>query len=318
MPTMENVARQLLDDAMPLFGDLGAELVACHLTESPDREATAYRDGSVEAHHWLAWSAVRRTMAPDLTTSENAAYFGEAATHDRGHRYRLRVTLGGDRDPDTGLLAPLAVVEGATATLRDDLAHRHLTHEVPALKGRPTTNESLVRWLDVRLGDTLPIARLRLFEGPDRFAEHHPDGGTRIGLERWFDAAHRLHSPHLDDAENHRVYGKCNNPSGHGHTYRIEATLAAPYDERSGTVGDFTALRQGMDAAVEPWHDHHLDLETDDFRDRPSTSENILQVLWPRLGGSLRGQLSRVRLWETENNRFALRRKVESGALAAG
>ncbi|MBD3222117.1 6-pyruvoyl tetrahydropterin synthase, partial [bacterium] len=43
VPTMENVARQLLDDAMPLFGDLGAELVACHLTESPDREATAYR-----------------------------------------------------------------------------------------------------------------------------------------------------------------------------------------------------------------------------------------------------------------------------------
>ena len=92
--------------------------------------------------------------------------------------------------------------------------------------------------------------RARLFERPDFFAEHHGAGGTRLGMERTFDAAHRLHSPHLDDAENWRVYERCNNPSGHGHTYLVEATLAAPYDERSGTVGDFLALRDGLDAAL--------------------------------------------------------------------
>ncbi len=60
--------------------------------------------------------------------------------------------------------------------------------------------------------------------------------------------------------------------------------------------------------ALSSWEGKHLDLETDDFRDRPSTSENIVQVLWPRLDTPLDGRLSRLRLWETTNNRFTLRR----------
>ncbi len=40
-----------------------------------------------------------------------------------------------------------------------------------------------------------------------------------------FSASHRLHSAHLDEAENQRVYGKCNNPYGHGHNYVVEVTV---------------------------------------------------------------------------------------------
>jgi 6-pyruvoyltetrahydropterin/6-carboxytetrahydropterin synthase len=317
-PAVENVARQLLADAAPLFEEFPAELAACHLRERDGREATAYLDGTVEAHHWLAWSAARQTMSPHLSASENEAHFGiAAAPHGHGHHYRLRATLAGPPDPDTGLCAPTATVAAALASIHAELDHRHLNHDVPALRDRPMTTESLVRWLFERLGAELPVVRARLFERPDFFAEHHGAEGTRLGMERAFDAAHRLHSPHLDDAENWRVYERCNNPSGHGHTYLVEATLAAPYDERSGTVGDFLALRDGLDAALEPWQDRHLDLDTDDFRDRPSTSENIMQALWPRLEQHLRGQLSRLRLRETANNRFALRRKHEAGALAA-
>jgi len=36
-----------------------------------------------------------------------------------------------------------------------------------------------------------------------------------------FNAAHRIHNPELSDDENRRIFGKCNNPSGHGHNYRL-------------------------------------------------------------------------------------------------
>ena len=44
----------------------------------------------------------------------------------------------------------------------------------------------------------------------------------------WFAASHRLHSPQLSDEENRRVYGKCNNPNGHGHNYVAEITVFVP------------------------------------------------------------------------------------------
>jgi hypothetical protein len=94
--------------------------------------------------------------------------------------------------------------------------------------------------------------------------------------------------------------------------------VAAPYDAHTGTCGSFLDLREGMDAAMAPWQDRHLDLETADFADRPSTSENITTTLWPRLAGQLTtGDLARLRLWETPNNRFALRRDADAGSLAA-
>jgi 6-pyruvoyltetrahydropterin/6-carboxytetrahydropterin synthase len=318
-PTPELVAAHLLADAQPLFAGSSAVPVACHLSESPHREATAYRDGTVEGHHWLDWSAARRTMSPHLSDAENTALFGIASSpHGHGHHYRLRVTVGGDRDALVGLDVAPAVVEAALGALHDELDHRHLNVEVPALRGLPMTTESLARWLFARLAADLPVRQVRLFERDDFFAEHHYGGGTRLGLERSFDAAHRLHSPLLDEEANVAVYERCNNPAGHGHTYRVEATVAAPYDERTGTCGDFLALRAGIDRAVAPWQDRHLDLETDDFTDQPSTSENIVRVLWPRLDASVGGYLARLRLWETPNNRFALRRAVDAGALQEG
>ena len=279
-------------------------------------DATAYRYGSVEGHHWVEFSAARRTVSPHLSPEENARRFGPA-TRDHGHHYRLRVTLAGPRDPDTGLSASPPLVREALAAVHDDLDHCHLNDHVLVLAGRPVTTESLARWMYDRLAVDLPVDRVRLLERPDFFAEHHQAGGTCIGMQRTFDAAHRLHSPHLDDAENVAVYERCNNPCGHGHTYRVEATLAAPYDER----GHHRRLhrparrhrrRRGAVAGPPPG------LGDPDFRDRPSTSENIVQALWPRLDAQLDRHLARLRLWETANNRFALRRDDACAALLEG
>jgi 6-pyruvoyltetrahydropterin/6-carboxytetrahydropterin synthase len=123
-----------------------------------------------------------------------------------------------------------------------------------------------------------------------------------------FYAAHRLSAATLSDAENARLYGKCNNPLGHGHGYVTETTIGGEYDERSGTLYDFVALRRAIHESLEPWLDRHLDMETEDFRNAPSTGEDIVRVLWPKIDNRVKQRLVRLRLWETPNNRFTLRR----------
>lgn len=49
-----------------------------------------------------------------------------------------------------------------------------------------------------------------------------------------FAASHRLHSAALSESENQRVYGKCNNPHGHGHNYEVLVTVTGPVDPGLG------------------------------------------------------------------------------------
>jgi 6-pyruvoyltetrahydropterin/6-carboxytetrahydropterin synthase len=325
-PTAENVARQLFAEVEPSFGDLDARLVACHLVETPERSATVYADGLSEANYWFEFSAARQTMSPHLSAAENEAVFGTAASpHGHGHHYRARLTfregandsLGGtgavpsafrDSDATAGVPPAHAEIARILESLRAELDHKNLNHEVPGLTDRPKTTESLAQYLHARVAAVLPIHRVRLHERGDFFAEYWNGGGYFLGMQRSFSAAHRLHAPTLSDAENVALYGKCNNPRGHGHRYVTEATIGGSYDERSGALYDFVSLRDGIDRALQPWQDKHLDLETEEFRGTPSTGENIVRTLWPKFNARLDDRLIRLRLWETPNNRFTLRR----------
>ena len=129
-----------------------------------------------------------------------------------------------------------------------------------------------------------------------------------LGMRETFSAAHRLHVPSFSDTQNAELFGKCNNPRGHGHRYVAETTIAGEYDERSGALANFEELRNALGQALAPWRDKHLDLETEEFRDKSSTGENIVRALWPKIDNALQQRLVRLRLWETANNRFTLRR----------
>ncbi len=154
----------------------------------------------------------------------------------------------------------------------------------------------------------MSLHRIRLHEREDFFAEAWGDKIIFLGTWMPFNAAHRLHATALSDAENAKLYGKCNNPLGHGHRYLTETTVGGEYDKRSGTLYDFVAFRKAIEESLKPWQNRHLDLETNDFRDVPSTGENIVRALWPKIDNRVNQQLVRLRLWETANNRFTLRR----------
>src|ERR1700686_430504 len=57
-----------------------------------------------------------------------------------------------------------------------------------------------------------------------------------------FSASHRLHSDDMSVEENQTVYGKCNNPHGHGHNYSLEVTVSGQVDARTGMVCNLADL----------------------------------------------------------------------------
>ncbi|MDP3938670.1 MAG: 6-carboxytetrahydropterin synthase [Deltaproteobacteria bacterium] len=121
-----------------------------------------------------------------------------------------------------------------------------------------------------------------------------------------FCASHRLHNPDLSERENDALYGKCNNPNGHGHNYQLEVTLAGEPDPGTGMVLELSILKRIVDEEICERYDHkNLNLDVSDFKERIPTAENMLLVIWERLTGRIpRGKLHRLRLIETANNSF--------------
>ena len=303
-PTAVNIAGQLFGDVAPLFSDVDAKLVAVHLIETPERSATFYADGECDANYWFGFSAARQTMSPRLTAVENEKIFG-LASGIHGHNYRARLTFR--KEKGEGPIVPAHDIDLCLKSLHDDFDHRFL-NELPALKDQPMTTEALGLYFYERVAKSLPIHRVRLYEREDFFSEIWPEKNIFLGMQARFSAAHRLHVPSFSNAKNQELFGKCDNPQGHGHLYLVEATVSGNYDQRSGTLYDFVAFQKALHESIEPWQDRHLDLETKDFGKISSTGENIVHALWSKIDNRVNQQLVRLRLWETKNNRFTLRR----------
>lgn len=119
-----------------------------------------------------------------------------------------------------------------------------------------------------------------------------------------FNAAHRVHNPALSADENVSLYGKCNNPHGHGHNYTLEVSVRGPIDAGTGYVIDLGVLRDMVEGLVVSQTDHrHFNHDVPYMQGVNPTSENIVVEMWKVLEPHVRpGKLLRLRLWETENN----------------
>ena len=119
-----------------------------------------------------------------------------------------------------------------------------------------------------------------------------------------FNAAHRLHNPAWDDAENQRVFGKCNNPNYHGHNYNLTVRLTGEVDAETGYVYDLKRLSDLVKREVLNRYDHrNLNLDTEEFQVLNPTAENIAVVIWQRLRPHLDAELGlSVTLYETDRN----------------
>ncbi len=118
-----------------------------------------------------------------------------------------------------------------------------------------------------------------------------------------FSASHYYHNPALSHDENQRLFGKCNNPHGHGHNYTLEVTVAGEIDPRTGMVLDLKELKKLLETEVMDRMDHRfLNKEVLDFQTLIPTAENLAMVIWNLLAPKVsQGRLQRVRLYETSD-----------------
>ncbi len=123
-----------------------------------------------------------------------------------------------------------------------------------------------------------------------------------------FAASHRLHVAALSDEENSELFGKCNNPFGHGHNYFVQVTLAGPVDPETGMVVNLRDLDGFAATALFPRFDLANLNQDPAFAENVPSTENLCIELW-RVFTSLAQRyghvrLHRIRVEETHNNAF--------------
>jgi len=128
---------------------------------------------------------------------------------------------------------------------------------------------------------------------------------TSITRRYKFAAMHRLHSDRLSEEDNWKVFGKCNNPNGHGHNYVILVTVAGAIQERTGLATDVETLDRVVRETVVARFDHH-DLNRDPaFADKTTTGENLAILIWDLLADKIpAGRLVNIGVVETRDNYF--------------
>jgi 6-pyruvoyltetrahydropterin/6-carboxytetrahydropterin synthase len=136
----------------------------------------------------------------------------------------------------------------------------------------------------------------------------------RVTRRYQLSASHRLHATSLGEAENRELYGKCNNPFGHGHNYVVEISVRGPVDEATGRAVNPDALDRLVRERVLAALDHrNLNADVEAFRETVPTSENLaievvrrLKAGWSDAFPGAWPRLESIRIAETGRNIFEI------------
>lgn len=262
----------------------------------------------------VTFSSGHRYWIPALSEAENRDLFGQWANpYNHGHNYVLDVTTQGSIDARTGMVVNIKTIDEILK--RDVVAlfdQKSINDEIEHFQTRASSLENLLHFIRDRLTNLPPeatLVHLRLEEMPTLWAELALPNTMTLTRTYEFAASHRLHSAALSQAENDDLYGKCNNPAGHGHNYILEVTVEGQPDARTGFLCDLGALDRAVESLVVDRYDHkNLNADLPEFHDRITTSEVVVQEIWDRLEGNVPAILSRVRLHETARNIFEVTR----------
>jgi len=258
---------------------------------------------------------LRRTVrfavnAPEFRAGPGGAngYGGKPPMRGLGRQFEIDVACEGEPDPATGYLVNIKTI--------DEAVRRAV---VPAIEracdDRPGEDPvRLIGEFGLPLAEALAPVDLRALRwkltptySVEQIMANETGATPRVLLRQRFDfaAAHRLHVPTLSDEENRRVFGKCNNPSGHGHNYQVEPCVAITPGGGFG-VEQLEAVVD--EVLIEPFDHTHLNEDTTDFSADGGvnpTVENIAKVFYERLAPAVSGasdgaELVSLTVWETD------------------
>lgn len=285
------------------------------------RFAATHRDDATGAVSGGAARAPAGSLAGGATGANNG-YAGVPRMVGLGAHYELDITAVGRPDPQTGYFLDIKVLDrAARGTI--------VPHIIAAFRTRPMTDAStllhepgacaalaaaLAPDLALRQGRVRRVCwRLSPFfsvEVAMNEAGTVAQRGTTMIRQRFeIAAAHRLHVPGLSDAANRATFGKCNNPSGHGHNYVIEPAVVIDATGGAHAMAMSLAALEAIvhEHIIEPFDHTHLNVDRSEFDFtrggvNPSV-EHIAEVFYRRLAGPIGaagGRLAHVTVWETE------------------
>ncbi|HZK80578.1 MAG TPA: 6-carboxytetrahydropterin synthase [Humisphaera sp.] len=245
--------------------------------------------------------AVNRDDDSEQSNRPTNNYGGYPSLVGFGSFLTLQFTLSGKLDPVSNYVVNIKKID---AVFREDA----LPFIIDGLLGPvPFTPEEAVAKLYDLLdsswrGLTLEHLTLSLSPFLSYSATVSEMPMVRLSQKFEFSATHRLHNPALSEAENCRIYGKCNNPHGHGHNYEVQVTLLGAPDA-NGILIEVPAFETIVASAVIDRFDHkNLNIELPEFRELIPTVENIAKVihglLKPRFERAA-AKLASVTVWET-------------------
>jgi 6-pyruvoyltetrahydropterin/6-carboxytetrahydropterin synthase len=232
---------------------------------------------------------------------------GQPAMRGLGTYYEFEIVCSGEPEPSTGYLVNIKQIDHAVrGTVLPIVQHELVSN--PA--NEPT---DVIKQLAAALQPKLPVKLVALGWklSPTYSLEYLMDSPNQALLRQRFEfaAAHRLNVPSFSDTQNQDIFGKCNNPSGHGHNYELEVCCRVMLSDDCLSIAQ---LEDIVDDAVIQRFDHkHLNLDTTEFSQEigvnPSV-ENIAKVCFELLkpaiaAGSGNPSLEHVTVWETPKTR---------------
>jgi 6-pyruvoyltetrahydropterin/6-carboxytetrahydropterin synthase len=128
-----------------------------------------------------------------------------------------------------------------------------------------------------------------------------------------FPASHRLNSDAYDDARNRAVFGKCNNPHGHGHNYTVQVTVSGEVDPETGMVCNLADLDAFAQTNLLDYFDYANLNTLECFRESVSTTENLSIEVYRIFSSFTAAHLERVHVEETSNNSFDYAGNIDPG-----
>ena len=238
----------------------------------------------------------------DLDAPKDNTFSSWPAMRGLGRYYELEVTCRGEADPQTGYFINIKAIDQAVREQALPILMERIADEAGA-SAMPmgAMMRQLIEAIDPPLNGTVCRARLVLTPTLSLGIERDDMDHIVMRQQYEFSAAHRLHVPTLSDQENRETFGKCNNPAGHGHNYRVEVAARCPIDAQGRTL-EPAALDAVVDReAIEKLDHKHLNTDVPEFAELNPSVEHIVKVIWQMLDGRMPGlaKLDEVKVWET-------------------
>ncbi len=263
----------------------------------------------------VTFSSGHRYWFFNASDEENRNAFGPMASpFNHGHNYVLYCSIQGQIDQKNGMVINIKdlddILNDRIVSLFDQ---KSINDEIPEFRNVSPCLENLLKFIDSKLVEIAPgveVLHLKLEEMPGLFAELDKlESKMTITRSYEFAAAHRLHVPEMSEAQNLELYGKCNNPAGHGHNYILDVTLSGSPDPKTGFIADLGELDRIVEERVVGRYDHkHLNCDVSELAGKNPTSEIVALAIWDQLEGKVPGVLEKVRLQETARNIFEVNR----------